>query len=158
MTLPQGIVVLGRVARWLAASPDEADRCWGERLERWLAGGAGDLDALFGLQGEPGGPGWRTIAAIQRRDAALIEAARRFDLAPPALAERLARYAATSWLRERDLSACPARHAGQIEALLWAALRARPHVLSVRQVREVLRRSARDQTAVDLVHDRIEGN
>lgn len=152
--LPPGVLLLERLASLLAASPDDGDQRWAGRIERWLRGdGSGSADELLGLQGEPGGPGWRTAAALDRRDAALRTAAREFDLSPPELTERLARYAAGSWPRERHLAACPAWQMGKVEAHLWAALRERDRLLGERQMRDILRRSAPDQNSAESIQN-----
>ncbi len=93
------------------------------------------------------GPGeWPTATrrAFARRDELLREAHRIYwpDARPaPAAQEiaiRLNRYAASAWLRERHLDACPPRHEGRPEALFWQALRLVERTPSPERIRKIL--------------------
>jgi hypothetical protein len=86
-----------------------------------------------------------TLAAIERRNGLLCEAADRFCVglsgraAASWLHTRLGRYQAGAWRRDRSEALCPARHAGRIEESLWMILKARDVVPSERSIRAVLR-------------------
>lgn len=75
----------------------------------------------------------------EERDQAIRSAVEIFDLSAAALAIELARYASSSWLRERALETCPPRHVGRLQAHLWHALRAHPHVIGERQISRIIR-------------------
>jgi hypothetical protein len=91
-----------------------------------------------------------TLDAIARRNSLLVEAARRFcggmsgREAARFLRTRLLRYECGTWRRSRVETQCPARHAGRIEAVLWAILKVRDHAPSERTVRAALSASSRE--------------
>ena len=105
-----------------------------EPLEETLANGRG-----FDRRGRRSD---QTLQAIATRDALLIEASRHF----PGLSARevgrrlhvaLARYQQGRWRRSRADLVCP-HQPERLEAVLWAILRCRDHIVSERLIRAVL--------------------
>ena len=102
-------VRLRRVAEALAAGapPHADDAQWlSGRLTAYLAADAeADLDAMLGLLPPPGGSSWRTAVKHAERDKLLRELAGpgpgRVLPRAQELQQRLRRYAASSWPRDR---------------------------------------------------------
>lgn len=112
-------------------------------LERYAAG-EGDLHSALGLQGQAGKRSFHTQATFRRRAEAIHAAAKEFfpgqrvAAQADAIATAMLRYATSAWLRERNLTSCPPRYGGHLNAFLWAALRADPRVPSARTIRRIL--------------------
>jgi hypothetical protein len=119
-----------------------------QSLEAFVRKDAATLDVAFGLSRGPGERDPRTRASLAERDRLLREAAARFYAGMTAaeaarqIAARLSVYASAAWPRERKVSACPPRHAGRVEALLWEVLRAEPRTLSPERIEKVIRPGA----------------
>ena len=64
-----------------------------------------------------------TETALRERPRIVALMALAFNLTPRQIAERLSRYAASGWPRDRDCETCPERHEGKFEALAWRYLK-----------------------------------
>jgi hypothetical protein len=91
----------------------------------------------------------RQRAALDERDAALIEVHRR-GFSAAEIARLLSRYAGTSWTRDAVHDVCPQRLVGTPQEFCWRALKSRPHTISSRQISGILRKSAAVATSDDL--------
>lgn len=103
-----------------------------------------DAATALGVKRAPGQRTLQACAALAERNRLLRDAAARF-LGGLSVAEQahrlyrdLSRYCATAWQRERVCEQCPDRHLGSLHEFLWAALKHRDYVLSVRSLRLIL--------------------
>lgn len=99
-------------------------------IRRFLAGDVPDLESALGMKGAPGERSWRTVDAIERRDAAIRELRRRHhadqgpSAAAKAIANDLTRYECTGWARDRLADEMPAAYRGKPRGLHWRILKA----------------------------------
>ena len=130
-------------AEVLSRQNDPRGRAVAEGFRAYLSGDADSLDDALGQRRAPGERRPSTKAMHRARDALLREAAAEFFPArrpSPAreLHKAITRYAATGWLRECHLAACPAHREGTVQAVAWAVLKLENRVLSAKRIREVL--------------------
>jgi hypothetical protein len=121
-------------ARWL-----------GDALSRFLTRQSLTIEDAFGLRPVRGGVSWRHELAIRRRNAALVELARRHFSNRSATAQAKAihtvcvRYAASAWRFDRHCTAPPPAYAGLPQEFLWKAFTAgAPMPIRERQLRTIL--------------------
>jgi hypothetical protein len=111
------------------------------RLERLLDGE--DPARALGLRSTRGRRRWRTVNAIQRRNAILRTIAAEFfpDMKPARqgqeIARELRRYAATGWRFDQDKAACP-HPEDSLRAHFWLLMRESGTGLSARRIRKIL--------------------
>ncbi len=113
-------------------------------LQRYFESGC-TLDQAFGVQLDRGERHPGTSDALTRRDDALRAAGAKLGAdgsTARILGELLARYERTAWRHDCTAEACPPKWIGQINADLWAALKANPRVVGESQIRKILAQSA----------------
>ena len=129
------------IARLVAAAR-ETDPAAADRLAEAFHVAANDglsLDAAVGLPA-----GWRIVRARTERARLITElriehyATLSDHAASEAIAADARRYIATSWPRDRETAAMPARYAGTPRETFWQALHLAADFPSSRQVRRIL--------------------
>jgi len=144
----QNISLLDEISR-RCASGDALDRDqarWlGDALRRFLSRQSPTIEDAFGLRSARGGVSWRQELAIRRRNAALVELARRHLSNRSATAQAKAihtmcvRYAASAWRFDRHCTVLPTAYSGLPQEFLWKAFAAgAPMPISERQLRNIL--------------------
>lgn len=130
-----------RVTEALAAGtlPERDDCTWlVSEAQKYYDGECGLVEAL-GLNVDAGQRDPRTVLALQLRDESVRAASKYWPVAEN-LHLALNRYFCAGWKRERELRDCPAHRIGKPEEFLWRILKAREHVISSKQIRDILRR------------------
>jgi len=144
----QNISLLDEISR-RCVSGDALDRDqarWlGDALRRFLTRQSPTIEEAFGLRSFRGGVSWRHELAIRRRNAALVELARRHFSNSSAAAQAKAiqavcvRYAASAWRFDRHCTVLPTAYSGLPQEFLWKAFAAgAPMPISERQLRNIL--------------------
>lgn len=125
--------------------PDPEVRVAAERLLSWWWSGAAErLDRVVGIAPAPGQRSAQTQAEIAQRDELVRKLAADYfpDLrshpAAVALHRQWARYASSSWPRERMLDDVPPHRVGKPEGTFWQIMRLQDRVLSERSIRKIL--------------------
>jgi len=138
VTTPPAIRDLEAAAQVLRDCGNNGAQRVGKALAEWLAGKDGRLDVALGIGGQAGRADPRNELRRQQRDEHLRDAARLYGVDARSLAERLVRYASTSWRREMGETYCPPNRLGKIEEHLWRAMKAWPRAVAERQMLEIL--------------------
>src|SRR5262245_34962972 len=134
-----GNALSGEQALWL-----------GEALSRFVKRQSATIEEALGIQGCRGGVSWRMALAIQRRNCALIELAKRHfsGLSTTAQGRGVSglcvRYAASAWRFDRQRPSMPSFYAGMPQEWLWHAFSAgSPMPIGERQIRSILSQQIR---------------
>jgi hypothetical protein len=117
----------------------------GEALSRFVSLQSATLEEALGIAPRRGGVSWRKALAIQRRNSALVEMAKRHFSGLSASAQGRAirvlsvRYAASAWRFDRQRRTMPSSYAGTPQEWLWHAFSAgSPMPICERQIRSIL--------------------
>lgn len=113
----------------------------GASFARWLEGGPGTIEDALHI---PDLALLRIAAALESRDRALCDMARRFGFGAPQVAQHVLEYERTGWPADAAATTCPAHLVDSPGEYAWRALRARPHAPCVRHIREILKNGNRD--------------
>src|SRR5215470_1361092 len=144
----QNINLLDEISR-RCVSGDALDRDqarWlGDALRRFLTRQSPTIEDAFGVRPVRGGVSWRQELAIRRRNAALVELARRHLAHKSAAAQAKAvhamcvRYAASAWRSDQHCKVLPTAYSGLPQEFLWKACAAgAPMPIRERQLRNIL--------------------
>jgi hypothetical protein len=111
------------------------------RLERLLDGE--EPAKALGLRSARGRRRWRTVTALERRNAILREVAAKFypgkreSRQADEIARELRRYAASAWRWDRDKADCPYPD-DSLKSYLWLILSEIDNALSDQRIRKIL--------------------
>ena len=117
----------------------------GEAISRFVGLQSATLEEALGIAPRRGGVSWRKALAIQRRNSALVELAKRHFSGLSASAQGRTirvlsvRYAASAWRFDRQRRSMPSSYAGTPQEWLWHAFSAGgPMPICARQIRSIL--------------------
>lgn len=135
--------LLQALACVLAEAPGDEAAELRAAVQRVLEGEADSLDAEFGLKPGPGERNWRTVAALQRRDDLIRQAAAEHFAGMTAreaaerISSELSRFRGShDWRRWRAATTCPLLG---VKATWWNVLKLRDQPLGPERIRQILR-------------------